>query len=1627
MKLSSRLARSAVASMFALVGATSCAQERAPINRVQPDALDKSFFVGKLDDESDDPEFYKRGTVVSVDYGAAQDGLFTATYGQPLSRIRWEITETALNARLSYERVSGTDATGKSMNGAGLPTRAGQIVASYAITSHFDIKRDYNPQTGEPLNVVVENSTDKPWYAREFMRVDWSKNLITDAYDYDTLAQTGIYGGVEYEPTSYTVLDPSDPDAPMFAPGEGYFDVTNKVYATPQSVDVSSLGIGLDTIPACWLGGEFHGGTSPSGNCNPVQLTIRESFRKIVDHDYEPTDEDGYRFQTLGAFNVERQGYDRSYGQIDTNWHRFISRYNIWQRSHFYADPERMSGPIACATKQTTEDPTGDPNADPNRDLDGDGTADECQAAGPGSRCDIFSHKCTLPFSQRQTVTIPWYLAGDASYFDPTDWGVEEWDLALKTAVQTARLTECRRAGGGNCDADYPMWRGQQDDNEEAVAISREFNACQRARGWGEKSCADDARAAARALAAARGNADDPSTLAIGEIVSMPPVLTLCHDPVQTSDHPDCGPRGLAPRLGDIRYHIVDAIENPQTPSPWGIMVDADDPLTGEKVAGSMNIWTYVTDTAAQTLVDLVRYVNGELSTAAITNGQYVDNYAGAVKLAGAGGLPTLTRTQINERLAAATSLDVKAFSAIAKTPPSDDVQRLLSAAKARVLDVAASSDVASPALARAATTLGSARGTPLESALLNAPMLQLAGLGGNVPAGGSLMNVVSPLALNNPMMRARLSEMRENALAERGACIVSEAPEPSSLSGLADIMARKFPRGDNETATDTKDRNQRMLDYVKRRYHYGVLAHEMGHSIGLRHNFVSSAAPLFYRPQYWQLRTKNGSVSSACKDAVTDGSTCVGPRYFDPVTDEEQSQLIWMFMQSTVMDYPGEVAQDMLGLGVTDFAAARFFYADTSSVYTDSRYLAGSAVGTGISAATDTFGGLIGVRYGVRAGGLGSNGVNEFHYSALQKNYGLIHDCYDVSPEAPASWNEAVDGVWDPVLDGHTVAIDGQPTKCREQQVDYVPYANLRMPSTSELNGAFYRGGPSVEDATKRLRVPYSFATDTWADLGNVSVFRHDNGADPYEQANFLITTQETRHILDNFRRDRTTFSVLAAADRSYSRYNEKLMHMGAALGFLRSIYQDLSTNQGYSFEGVWPQVVASQAPENMVAATLAFDHFTRELTRPEPGQHYFRASAFQDPVLHSASDPDDYGPPSSKPDVVIPNGTTGFLKDVGFGGHPLENALSDNHGEFDVDYTQNAGSYYDKVNVALLLAESEDRFISQSRRDFYDARFRAVGMADVLPDGFRRAIANALTGDRRILAPQVATDSRGLPLLDTSGNVALDPQAQLYPAQPLGWASLWPASGPEICFASLGRNACTNPLDDSSLAAVAPAHTAPIDPQIGWEVQKFLVAWTVGYIKANEKSQWLDQLRMYRVGANPDPGLAEQVEWEDPVSGTVYHAASYGKECFYGTGDDCKGGELVEKGIAARVLEYANELTAKGYVLDEANYPASDGSDGSPAHPAGYTQYGHAVVLHQPDGTPIVRADAAVRGLVGGSLVANETCDQNEDPSCTPLAATDNHYAYELQSYKSVPDFLWLASDVYGLLGTPSEKGTY
>ncbi len=1585
-------------SLFPLAGllvlAVGCAQERPPINRVQPNYFDKSFFIGKdYTSAGDDPEFYSRATLVDVGYGAGQDGLFTSTYAQPVTRVKWQVTENLLIARLSYERISNSD--GK---GAGKATNDGIVVAAYPIQKHFDIERTYNPSTGEQLNVLEENAIDRPWFQRQFMRVDWSKNLSTDNYDFDTLSMMGIYGGINYEPLDYYVNDPASEDAPHFDPENGYLDVTNKAFAKPQLVDLSMWGI--SAFPACMFDPDVSGGGAPTTQCSPVELTIRQSFKKVTETDFEPQDWDGNRFQAFGAFTTDRMGYARNYGMTDLNWHRFIARYNIWDRHHFYSDPAKMKGEVACYTPTTT--PAG---ADPHRDLDNDGTEDECAQVGNGSRCDTFKQRCTLPYAQRATKTLAWYYTSGSNqeFFDATRDATHEWDVALRSAVRTAQWAECKRIGRADCDVAFPVYHGQQDENDDAVALAREVDDCREGRAYqGHPKCED----VADEVGSARGYSDGVISLA-----KMPEMIVLCHSPVQQKDPAACGPKeqrlpadwsaqrcadGLASgdttvrteahtvcdaaitaRMGDLRFHQINSLIAPQTPSPWGIMTDANDPLTGEVVSASVNVWTHVNDLWSQGIVDLARYVKGELLTADVTEGTYVKDWATAAAATTQGGaLPRLTVDNRDKLLADLIGGDAVT---LAKARMQLKNDKTLQAQAKRLVEMGkqVKADALAPTNTRAIydSRRKRALNSPTEAALVTKMFQSFAG--GSAKFGSDVtMQFASPLRQANPSVMREMRQMKEMALSQQGACVMNEAPAPFGVAVLADVLEAKFGKFDKtQSKADQLARASKIQKYLAQRAQYAVISHEMGHSIGLRHNFVSSSDAFNYRPQYWQLRTDNGANHNACSTLVADGS-CVGPRYFDPVNDVERMNLIPMFMQSTTMDYAGEPTQDMLALGAYDFAAARMFYGDVAAVYKDASYNASEPRGVGVLSKMDNFGGIIGFRPSIGSGDpQDPSATTNLHYSQLQENYDLIYGCQKVDPAKfrPAGWDESRLGTWHPLLDGLIVSMNGEYSRCHQQPVDYVQWTELRDATDAESSS------PPVHaiDPQGRTRVPYGFATDRWADLGNLSVYRHDNGADAYEIFDFLITQQEVNHIFDNYRRNRQTFSVRNASNRTLSRYNEKLRDAAKGLGLMANVYRDFALESGYDYTSLWPVIGTEFFADNLLASGLGFDHFAKQMARPEAGPHELK-SIHGSPVLTSTL---DTAGNAGKSVMTVPNGATGYYKNVSYGGRPMENALATNKGEYNSEYVINCGTYYDKAYTAIMFTESVDNFISASRRDFLDPRYRAVSIADVFPEGYRRWLANNLTGDFDIKSPRVAA-AAGKPLVD----------ADQFPTQSFGWTNWWKES-PESCFQQAQTLLCSS----------QPAASLPVDPEISFEQQRFLIAYTLLYLPENKQQWWLNQMNIWEKGSDSDPGFENRIELHLP-DGKQYIAKRFGTETIFG--------KKVEKGISARMLEWGNQLLVKAY---ETTPGPDNDNDGQPD-------------WYEPkltNGQPRVKWDSSMKFIdAQGALQATQPGCNSTDNSTCPCTA--NAACAELVRYEEVPFFMRQAMHDYGL-ADPTMRGVY
>src|SRR5262249_1043117 len=160
-------------------------------------------------------------------------------------------------------------------------------------------------------------------------------------------------------------------------------------------------------------------------------------------------------------------------------------------------------------------------------------------------------------------------------------------------------------------------------------------------------------------------------------------------------------------------------------PSAWGIYTDSEDPLTGEKVSSSINIWTHVNDLWSQNVVDIARYIKGELKLADITEGTFVHNWVQANEVAGTGTVvPTMTRRQVNDRYADFIGMDRQAFDDIERGKAATGrVDPYAKAAGDKVLSIAheARAELSAPSANKATyeARREAARGTQFEAELM--------------------------------------------------------------------------------------------------------------------------------------------------------------------------------------------------------------------------------------------------------------------------------------------------------------------------------------------------------------------------------------------------------------------------------------------------------------------------------------------------------------------------------------------------------------------------------------------------------------------------------------------------------------------------------------------------------------------------------------------------------------------------------------------------------------------------------------------------------------------------------------------------------------------------------------------
>ncbi|MBM4394424.1 MAG: hypothetical protein FJ087_01885 [Deltaproteobacteria bacterium] len=431
-----------LAALAASLATASCATDIDDIDRTQNDKLEKALFQGVwyLNQTVADIPFSAVFTFVGeTNFGATGKVIFDVQEKQLVvfpvveyiedSEEPWRSQKifkywekdclTRASEDPAHQCADGVGSDGKVGTGCCfIDVYVGQPVAAFEISSHFDVKRQYNAATGEQSPVIEENSTDKYWWQRAYMRVNWSKSLIND---FTYMAKSVTQSPIDYYVQSF---DPTNPDAPTLT--KDYIDVVLKQFGEPESAGTCNVW-GLST-----------------GDCAPAVVKFRMAFRKVDPaQDYEPThytNEDQMRL--FGFFLTERYGFDEAKGTVYTDKVSFANRWNLWRHS-FNEEPITPEKPCFKDLKDTGCDRTNV-----------DGAKEFCQAD------DWFTYgKCvkrtTRNYRDRGLRPIVFHVSPNlpAELWPASVRTAEEWSDTMKETVAWLYFWEEKNAIRGQTAA----------------------------------------------------------------------------------------------------------------------------------------------------------------------------------------------------------------------------------------------------------------------------------------------------------------------------------------------------------------------------------------------------------------------------------------------------------------------------------------------------------------------------------------------------------------------------------------------------------------------------------------------------------------------------------------------------------------------------------------------------------------------------------------------------------------------------------------------------------------------------------------------------------------------------------------------------------------------------------------------------------------------------------------------------------------------------------------------------------------------------------------------------------------------------------------------------------------------
>lgn len=1023
--------------MLALVALAACSP--GTIDTVQPGAVAKSALDG---------EWYWRQTVEDVPYGT---GATFAGAQDELKRIRWEIQEDLLVGYRSYPHV-----------GADGEDDASAALLAYRIEDQFDIRRGYDRTTGEESNVIEENR-EAPWYERQYVRVDWSKNLADTPSAFAGLA----VGFLDWVSNDDSEASPQFDDSD----GDGVIDslmLTQRALVAPDAIEYPGFG----DVPVCLFFGQAE------YECEATEIGLVQSFVKVGDRaPVEGLAYDDRYMETFGFFSTERLTWDSAYGLVEPNRVRYANRHPLWKQTY---ETDAL-GQVLCAVDDHT---------------------------APCATFDAEQHPApvALPYRDREVRPVVYHAGPDfpEDLKDAMASVAAEWNGPLVETVNGLRYWECIDAGGS-----------QPDCNAGVDASLQMFVWCP----------------------------NNPSLAGDPEICS--------------TDHtgPEGRPDGVGDpiRVGDLRYHLADVVRNPQLSSPYGYGPSAADPVgstvtladgelglgAGEIVSANAFLYEHVLERVSHQVADLVQLLNGEIAPDAFVAGEdvsaWVDAVNGGASSALAGGTDgvsdTWTQAQVQARLALMQNGFAPAIRPYVGALQKPTTPAGMDAYLAAATDAIDRSGVFGAGVAEADANFSALLASPYDDLSWTPDTIGSNGFDPAVTSAADLSGR-SPFELLDPIHGAERERWR--VLAGQNAVDLDEDQASftdSALLGLARDYSRRGLSYD-EIVADVRVQSFRE-----------VMLHEVGHTLGLRHNFSGSFDAFNFRPEYWDLRL--------------DGN--VGPRHVDPETEAEVNGRIEEYQYSTVMDYPGSRNVGWAGLGYYDAAAVKFGYGGLVEVLTevpDAQVIPGLDNVDGISfvsayASSSVLPSVL-LFYA-------NGGILPLHYTDYPAMAG------DLTKRADVPLSHLV-----PTIDETGSFADGFVVAAR--------------------GGGVQAGMPAV---------PYRFCSDEYAT--GMTCARFDQGADPYESQQFLMERYWNDYVLTNFARERYGFGDASGyVTRLEDRIFEPMRTWQRYYTLFHGIFDVAGDPDAAEF------FAADKGWGGWTAATdESFRFLTRVILRPEAGAH--------------------------------------------------------------------------------------------------------------------------------------------------------------------------------------------------------------------------------------------------------------------------------------------------------------------------------------------------------------------------------------------------------------------------------------